>query len=140
MGAVAEECAEAEKDLLGRRGEEIAARYLVEQGYEVLDRNWRCRSGGLTGELDIVARRRGLLVVCEVKTRTGTGFGDPVDAVTRAKAARIHGLAARWLAERHSSSGGLRGWRHVTRLRLDVIGVLCEPNSPVRVKHVEGAV
>ena len=46
-------------------GERLAVRYLHDAGPDVLDRNWRCARG----EIDIVARRRRCLVVCEVKTR-----------------------------------------------------------------------
>jgi putative endonuclease len=80
---------------LGARGEAaVAARY-VASGYEVLARNWRCRSG----ELDLVLIRDRVLVFCEVKTRTSDRFGQPVEAVTRGKRQRIRRLAARWLDE-----------------------------------------
>jgi putative endonuclease len=60
-----------------------------------LARNWRCRDG----ELDLIARKGPVLVVCEVKTRTGTRFGAPFEAVTRDKQRRIRRLTARWLAD-----------------------------------------
>ena len=66
------------KDALGRYGEDVAARHLLSEGFVVLDRNWRCD----VGEIDIVARDGDTLVVCEVKTRSGTGFGSPLEAVT----------------------------------------------------------
>ena len=52
-------------DALGKYGEDLAVQRLQESGFEVLDRNWRCRDG----EIDIVARDGSALVVCEVKTR-----------------------------------------------------------------------
>ena len=61
------------KDTLGRYGEDVAARHLAEQGYQVLCRNWRCD----LGEIDIVARDGDCLVVCEVKTRRSTACGLP---------------------------------------------------------------
>lgn len=67
----------------------------MEQGYEVLARNWRCREG----ELDLICARNRRLVVCEVKTRSSLAFGHPAEAVTRTKQARIRALAARWLAD-----------------------------------------
>ena len=79
-------------------------RYLREQGMEVLDRNWRCE----IGEVDIVARDGDCLVICEVKTRRTLGFGEPVEAVTFAKAMRLRQLAAAYLAG-HTATG--RGWR-----------------------------
>ncbi|MFM7872138.1 MAG: YraN family protein, partial [Actinomycetota bacterium] len=56
---------------LGRSGEELVASWYREHGYAVVARNWRRRSG----EIDIVARRGSLTVVCEVKTRTSRYFG-----------------------------------------------------------------
>jgi putative endonuclease len=65
--------------VLGARGEALAvSRYLAE-GYEILDRNWRCRQG----ELDLVAVRDRVLVFCEVKTRSSVRFGAPIGAGTR---------------------------------------------------------
>ncbi|WP_377269202.1 YraN family protein [Peterkaempfera sp. SMS 1(5)a] len=81
---------------LGRYGEEVAARRLTEAGLTVLERNWRCREG----ELDIVALEGDVLAVCEVKTRHETGFQQPCEAVSRAKAERLRRLAERWLDER----------------------------------------
>jgi putative endonuclease len=80
---------------LGASGEDAAAAWYEANGYEVVARNWRCRQG----ELDLVARRGRTFVFCEVKTRTTTAFGAPVEAVTRTKQARIRVLAARWLSE-----------------------------------------
>lgn len=80
---------------LGARGEAAVAAWYEARGYTVVDRNWRCREG----ELDLVVRDGRLFVFCEVKSRTSTAFGFPIEAVTREKAARIRRLAARWLEE-----------------------------------------
>ena len=76
--------AERRSDVLGKRGEDLAADYLAGAGVVVLSRNWRCRDG----ELDLVATDGERLIVCEVKTRSGTGYGEPSEGVTPAKAAR----------------------------------------------------
>ena len=81
--------------LLGRSGEDEAAAWYAAHGYEVLARNWRCR----TGELDLVVAQGRLVVFCEVKSRTSERFGTPAEAVTRDKQMRIRRLAARWLAD-----------------------------------------
>lgn len=114
------------KDELARQGEDLAAQYLSEQGLVVLSRNWRCRDG----ELDLVATDRARLVVCEVKTRSGLAFGQPAEAITRAKAARIRRLTAAWLAAHHA------GWCEV---RFDVLSVLWPADGPASVEHLEGA-
>jgi putative endonuclease len=111
---------------VGRFGEQAATRHLEAAGLEILDRNWRCD----TGEIDIVARDGRCLVVCEVKTRSGVGFGSPLEAVDRRKAARLRRLAARWLAQQD---------RGFPELRFDVVGVLRTPGGPLRVEHVRGA-
>ena len=80
---------------LGADGEAMAAAWYEAAGYEVLDRNWRCRDG----ELYLVLGGTDVVVFCEVKTRRGVGFGVPAEAVTFAKQRRIRGLATRWLAE-----------------------------------------
>jgi putative endonuclease len=108
---------------LGRYGEDLAVRYLRERGWSVLERNWRCEHG----EIDIVARERDCLVICEVKTRRSTDFGEPVEAVTPVKAMRLRRLAAAYLEASGSS---------VPHVRIDVIGLLCCPDQPVMVRHV----
>jgi putative endonuclease len=111
---------------LGSRGEHIAAAYLTDAGLRVLDRNWRCREG----ELDIVARDGDALVFCEVKTRRGTGFGHPAEAVTPRKQRRLRLLAQRWLAAHDE---------HAPDLRFDVVGVLVPPAGLPKVKHLPAA-
>ncbi len=97
---------------LGASGEQAAADWYVDNGYEVVARNWRCRDG----ELDLVVRRGRAFVFCEVKTRSSTVFGAPVEAVTRQKQVRLRHLAARWL-EDHA---GVRA----SEIRFDVASVL----------------
>jgi putative endonuclease len=86
---------------LGARGEDLAVAWYTSQGYRVLGRNWRCREG----ELDLVVSRDRCVVFCEVKTRTGTGFGLPAEAVTGEKQRRLRRLATRWLEEQPRSVG-----------------------------------
>lgn len=80
---------------LGADGEDVAAHWYRERGYEVLARNWRCREG----ELDLVLARDGTVVFCEVKTRTNDRYGSPFAAVGHAKQVKLRRLAARWLRE-----------------------------------------
>jgi putative endonuclease len=113
------------KDLIGRHGEELAVRHLQASGFVVLARNWTCNRG----EIDIVARDGDVLVICEVKTRTGLGYGSPLEALTRQKIARLRQLAACWLAE------------HQVRpraVRIDVVGILRRGAAPAVIQHVRG--
>jgi putative endonuclease len=83
----------AKKDGVGRYGERVALRHVEARGWQVLATNWR----GKDGELDIVALDDDVLVVIEVKTRSGHGFGHPAEAVTPRKLARIKRLTGQWL-------------------------------------------
>ena len=113
------------RNAVGAWGEDLAATHLVEQGMVILDRNWRCD----LGELDLVARHDDTLVVCEVKTRRGEGFGSPSEAVTWRKASRLRRLAARWLDEHPVSP---------LDVRIDVIGIVVSARSGPRLEHLMG--
>jgi len=113
------------KDELGRAGEQVAAEYLERAGLRVLDRNWRCS----IGEIDIVAAERQVMVVCEVKTRSDTRFGTPLEAITRNKRARLRRLASHWLV----AHGVL-----FDEVRIDVIGLIRTPAGEFQIEHVRG--
>lgn len=114
------------KDAVGRYGEQVAARYLGEHGLEVLERNWRCPHG----EIDLVAHDRvpDELVFVEVKTRRGTGYGHPAEAVTPVKLARLRRLAGAWL--------GAHGAARARGIRIDVVAVLLRPAGRPVVEHL----
>lgn len=88
---------------LGRWGEQRAARHYEALGYRLLDRNWRMRGG----ELDLVLEHRGMIVFCEVKTRSSTAFGSGVESVGYRKQGFLRRTAVSWLHE-HGRSGDLR--------------------------------
>jgi len=115
------------KDAVGRYGEDVAARYVQDAGWQVLDRNWR----GRDGELDLVARDGSALVAVEVKTRRGLGYGHPAEAVTARKVARLRRLTAQWVAAHDV--------RPVS-IRIDVIAVLLPPSGAAQVEHLVGIV
>ena len=96
---------------LGRAGEELAAAWYRRAGFAVVAQNWRCE----LGEIDLVCVRGRLLVVCEVKSRSGLGYGAPVEAVGISKQRRLRRLATRYLAE--AGRGGVT-------VRFDVASVL----------------
>jgi putative endonuclease len=121
------------KDAVGQFGEDAAARHLAEAGLTILERNWRASptvDGGLRGELDVIARDGDALVVVEVKTRSGSRFGMPAEAVTRDKARRIRRLAVAWLAAHPNGA--------YSSVRFDVVSVLRTRQGLV-VEHLRGA-
>jgi putative endonuclease len=114
------------KDGVGSYGEQVAVRHLEQAGFTIVARNWRCE----IGEIDVVALDGSTVVVCEVKTRSGLGYGSGLEAVTRSKASRLRRLGHRWLAE-HAGRG--------TRLRFDVVAVHRPRRGPATVEHLRGA-
>ena len=107
------------------------AGWYTRAGWAVLDRNWRCREG----ELDLVVARGSVVVFCEVKTRRGGAFGEPVEAVTPAKVRRLRTLASRWLAARAAAGQPARAGE----LRFDVACVYEGPAAEPRVEVIEAA-
>ncbi len=83
------------RQALGSFGEDLVVQWYEMRGYEIVDRNWRCRSG----EIDVIAQRGHTVVICEVKTRSSRHFGEPSLAVDRRKQQRLRRLAATWLSE-----------------------------------------
>ena len=86
--------AKTSKQVIGKLGESAVAKYLIECGFEILDRNWRTKGG----ELDLVAiSPSGKIHFVEVKTRSTWAFGHPLEAIDREKAHRLQKLALAWL-------------------------------------------
>jgi putative endonuclease len=80
---------------LGDWGESLAAEHLAAKGYEIVERNWRCRQG----EIDIVAWAGLQLVFVEVKTRRGQVMGSPEEGLTQRKSQRLVQLAGQYVAQ-----------------------------------------
>lgn len=78
---------------VGRRGEEVTCMFIENEGFEILERNWRCPSG----EADIIALDDGWLVFIEVKTRSSEAIGLPEEAVTPEKRRRYEEIALAYL-------------------------------------------
>jgi len=116
---------QARKQAIGRYGERVAAAHLRDAGMTVLETNWTCKYG----EVDIVARDGATLVICEVKTRTGTSHGTGLEAVTGQKATRLRRLAAYW-RETHAAEPDA--------VRIDVVSVLVSPRGAAQVERVTG--
>jgi putative endonuclease len=117
------------KDAVGRFGEQLAVDFLTQSGLTVLERNWR----GADGEIDIIARDGLILTIVEVKTRSSLAFGDPAEAVSPAKAARLRRLAAQWLTARRACG---QRWPEV---RFDVVAVVRRTPAGPSVRHIKAA-
>ena len=92
-----------DKDIsLGQRGETAAAEYLEKNGYKVIDRNFKNRSGRAVGEIDIVAQKRGALFFVEVKTRSKRSdiIQSPEENISRLKLMKMERIVSRYLQER----------------------------------------
>jgi len=100
----------------GRRGEEIAEKTLLNQGYRIIARNWRHRQL----EVDFVAEDEGTLVFVEVKTRNEISFGQPYEAVDRQK--------ERLLAR--AANAYIRQHRHRGEIRFDIVSVVFSEDLP----------
>jgi putative endonuclease len=111
---------------LGDRGEAIAAVFLERAGWEIVHRNFRIGRK----EIDLVARRDGVVAFVEVKTRAGPGFGHPLEAVTLRKRREVQQVAQSWLT--------LHG-RPDDVYRFDAIGVRIARAATPIVEHVEDA-
>jgi len=109
---------------LGRRGEDVAHRYLQRKGYTVVARNFVPRSG--RGDLDLVAWHQNRLVIVEVKARRNTDFAEPTRAITLDKERALKRVAREY-ARRTDTP-----WE---TLRFDVVSVVFEPRS--RVEHLQ---
>lgn len=108
----------------GKQGEEEAARYLQQKGYEILERNYRHQHA----EIDLIARKGKLMVFVEVKTRSSTVFGNPEEFVTYTKARLIMKAAEQYIFA--------KDWNH--DVRFDIVAVTVLPEE-VTIRHIEDA-
>ena len=114
----------AKHNELGKQGEEIAAQYLIEKGYEIVERNWRNKHK----EIDIIAKDGKDLVIVEVKTRQTDEYGDPDIAVTRQKQRRLISAANAYLFQNKLDID----------TRFDIISIIFKEDKPV-IDHIEDA-
>lgn len=109
----------------GSKGEEAAAGYLKGLGYEILERNFRCRAG----EIDIIADDKGTIVFAEVKTRTTLVYGLPCEAVTQTKKEHIRRVARYYVLMKNLENKDLR---------MDVIEIIIKEGTSY-IRHIEDA-
>jgi putative endonuclease len=109
----------------GRAGEDLACAHLRRLGFEILERNYRCRAG----EIDVVARDGETWVFVEVKERGTSSHGAAVEAVTPAKRRRVVRAARLWAAAHGASE---------SPVRFDVVAI-DGAGDEARIRHERGA-
>lgn len=114
----------AKHNELGDLGEELAAKHLVSQGYEILERNFRFGRD----EVDIIAKFEKYIVFVEVKTRASNFLGEPEEAVSKAKQKRIIKVANHYLVENDLDNEG----------RFDIFGIIVNQTTK-SIKHIPNA-
>jgi putative endonuclease len=112
------------KKLLGREGEDLAARFLIKRGYRILERNYGTRSG----EIDLIALHDGAVVFVEVKTRSNNAFGAPELAVTPRKQQRMVKAALAYIKFKKL---------HQVPCRFDVVAITTAAEQEV--EHIQNA-
>ncbi len=110
---------------LGRQGEQLARSYFLKQYYEILEENWTQGKA----EVDLIVYQDGVMVFVEVKTRTGTAFGQPEDFVDAAKQNQMQ-LAAEAYIQLMSHQG---------EVRFDIISILINGSAEPQLKHIPDA-
>lgn len=116
-----------ERKETGNMGERLAADFLKNKGYRILETNYRCRSG----EIDIVAGKGNCLVFVEVRTRSNLDFGTPEESITPAKMLRME-RAAEYYLQAHD--GLPEEWR------VDLVAIEMDRDHKVRrIGHIENA-
>ena len=105
----------------GKWAEDLVSRWYEQHGYVIVARNWRCKRG----ELDVVACKNGVLVVCEVKARASNAFGTPAEAVTLAKQLKVRRATADFRTSMRESNDAIASLVSIARtVRFDVACVL----------------
>jgi len=117
----------ASHQLIGEKGEQIAADFLIKNGYQLLKRNYSCRFG----EMDIIATIAEYLVFCEVKTRQGEGKIHPTSAITKKKIKKLRQIGLYYIEK-----------NKITRIqpRFDVISIQLKSKQPPVIEHFINAI
>ncbi|MEN9640060.1 MAG: hypothetical protein RLZZ262_1929 [Bacteroidota bacterium] len=109
---------------IGDKGEELAAKYLLERGYILIEKNWRY----FRYEIDLIVQKDRHVIFVEVKTRYSANYGEPWEAVNRAKRQKICASADAYIRERQLDR----------EPRFDIISII-KNNAHVQIQHIEDA-
>lgn len=109
---------------LGKYGEEVATTFLIDKGFQIVTRNYRQK----TGEVDIIAQDGSTLVFIEVKTRSSLQFGQPFEAVTEKKQAKLKRIALDYMTRNSIKNQAAR---------FDVVSILIKKNKEPVIEHLQ---
>lgn len=115
----------AEHNELGKRGEELAADYLRQKGYNIRDVNWTFQKA----EIDIIAQKENILAIVEVKTRSSIDFGLPQDFVKTKKIQLLLKAVNEYVISKDLD----------VEVRFDIIAITAKENAPFEIEHLEDA-
>lgn len=115
----------ADHNDFGKKAEDLAAEYLLKNGYKILVRNFRFQKA----EIDIIAEKENLIVIVEVKARSTDAFMLPQEAVTKAKIKSVVSATNHYLEE----------FNRYNEVRFDIISVLPDENKNLMVEHIADA-
>ncbi len=110
---------------LGQAGEQLAADFLKQKGYSIIQRNFRCAAG----EVDIIAKDKDYLVFVEVKTRRNHSYGSPLEAVDFRKQRQICRTALCYLQQHPAADQDIR---------FDIIAITITAKKPL-IEHITEA-
>ena len=109
---------------LGHKGEEIATNYLIKNGYQILEKNWRFKKA----EIDIIAKKNSTIIAVEVKTRTSNYFGNPQDFVNKKKIKLLVEAMDQYILSKNLD----------VEVRFDIIAII-ENKNQTKIEHLEDA-
>jgi putative endonuclease len=110
---------------LGRRGEQLAREFFLKHYYEILEENWTFNKL----EVDLIVYQDSTLVFVEVKTRTGSGFGQPEDFVDATKQQQMQKAAETYI----------QLMDHQGEVRFDIVAILMDATGQANLKHIPDA-
>lgn len=115
----------AQHNDFGKKAEELAAEFLLKNGYKILARNFRYQKA----EIDIIAEKDNLIIICEVKARSTDVFNLPQEAVNKKKIKLLVSAADYYLQE----------FNMMKEVRFDIISVLPDEKQNLIIEHIQDA-
>ena len=114
----------ADHNTLGNKGEEIAVNYLIENKYEILEKNWRYKRA----EVDVIAKKDNWIIIVEVKTRSSSNFDTPADSINKTKIKMLTEAAEAYIMQNDLEN----------EVRFDVISIIKQKNNHT-IQNIESA-